>query len=295
MFTAVQTDKMRKKSSHFRTSSSLNMAVRGGLTRFARPAGSPLTAFVVCPTGCASCRTPVGASHPPWSALCGKKLALSYELFFKYGGEGGIDSLRSPCGQPTHCVRGLSNWLRQLSNPGRGFSPPWSALCEKKLALSYELFFKYGVRRRGHQRRPAPLQALRRRPLHPHPPPRRAGRRALRHAEPPVLHPLQHRRPRQPPRGRQGRQPPARHRLGVVELRLRPQQGEPLLRAPPHRPAREPLRRHEEGRRGDRPHVQPHLRAVPHRAEILHRVRTLGPTGHGFGQTLAARALEAFP
>ncbi|MDN0747764.1 hypothetical protein FCX55_23675, partial [Escherichia coli] len=42
---------------------------------------------------------------------------------FKYGGEGGIDSLRSPCGQPTHCVRGLSNWLRQLSNPGRGFSP----------------------------------------------------------------------------------------------------------------------------------------------------------------------------
>ncbi len=120
------------------------MAVRGGLTRFARPAGSPLTAFVVCPTGCASCRTPVGASPPPWSALCEKKLALSYELFFKYGGEGGIDSLRSPCGQPTHCVRGLSNWLRQLSNPGRGFSPPWSALCEKKLALSYELFFKYG-------------------------------------------------------------------------------------------------------------------------------------------------------
>ncbi len=37
----------------------------GGLTRFARPAGSPLTVFVVCPTGCASCRTPVGASHPP--------------------------------------------------------------------------------------------------------------------------------------------------------------------------------------------------------------------------------------
>ena len=65
MFTAVQTDKMRKKSSHFRTSSSLNMAVRGGLTRFARPAGSPLTAFTVCPTGCRQLSTPVGASHPP--------------------------------------------------------------------------------------------------------------------------------------------------------------------------------------------------------------------------------------
>ncbi|ESD57075.1 putative ribosomal protein [Escherichia coli 2-005-03_S3_C2] len=47
--------------------------MRGGLTRFARPAGSPLTVFVVCPTGCASCRTPVGASHPPWSAICEKK------------------------------------------------------------------------------------------------------------------------------------------------------------------------------------------------------------------------------
>ncbi|WP_222859599.1 hypothetical protein, partial [Escherichia fergusonii] len=54
------------------------------------------------------------------------------KLFLKYGGEGGIDSLRSPCGQPTHCVRGLSNWLRQLSNPGRGFSSPWCAICEKK-------------------------------------------------------------------------------------------------------------------------------------------------------------------
>ncbi len=100
MFTAVQTDKMRKKSSHFRTSSSLNMAVRGGLTRFARPAGSPLTAFVVCPTGCASCRTPVGASHPPWSALCEKKFALSYELFFKYGGEGGLTRFARPAGSP---------------------------------------------------------------------------------------------------------------------------------------------------------------------------------------------------
>ena len=64
---------MRKKSSHFRTSSSLNMAVRGG-----------------------------------------------------------IDSLRSPCGQPTHCVRGLSNWLRQLSNPGRGFSSPLECNMRKK-------------------------------------------------------------------------------------------------------------------------------------------------------------------
>ncbi len=115
------------------------------MTRFARPAGSPLTAFTVCPTGCRQLSNPGrGFSSPRCVQYTKKKPVLSYELFFKYGGEGGIDSLRSPCGQPTHCVRGLSNWLRQLSNPGRGFSPPWSALCEKKLALSYELFFKYG-------------------------------------------------------------------------------------------------------------------------------------------------------
>ena len=45
---------------------------------------------------------------------------------------GGIDSLRSPCGQPTHCVRGLSNCLRQLSNPGRGFSSPLACNMRKK-------------------------------------------------------------------------------------------------------------------------------------------------------------------
>ena len=74
-----------------------------------------------------------------------KKLALSYELFFKYGGEGGIDSLRSPCGQPTHCVRGLSNWLRQLSNPGRGFSsPPVENIKEKSPYFRTGSHLEYG-------------------------------------------------------------------------------------------------------------------------------------------------------
>ncbi|CAK7084233.1 MAG: hypothetical protein CITR_04163 [Citrobacter freundii] len=82
---------MRKKSPYLRTSSSQNMAMRGGLTRFARPSGSPLTPFAVCPTGCASSRTPVGVSHPPVDVQHAKKKpVLSYELFLKYGGEGGI-------------------------------------------------------------------------------------------------------------------------------------------------------------------------------------------------------------
>ncbi len=111
-----RTHVMRKKSPYLRTSSSLNMAVRGGLTRCARrysahPRASPLRGqrrrcskllpailsgqisrrLVNCPTGCRQLSNPVGASHPP----CGvhqakKKPVLAYELFFKYGGEGGI-------------------------------------------------------------------------------------------------------------------------------------------------------------------------------------------------------------
>ena len=67
------------------------MAVRRGLTRFARPAGSPLTAFTVCPTGCRQLSTPGrGFSSPRCVQYTKKKPVLSYELFFKYGGEGGI-------------------------------------------------------------------------------------------------------------------------------------------------------------------------------------------------------------
>ncbi len=104
------------------------MAVRGGLTRFARPAG-----------------TRSGLLIPPVCAIYEKKPVPSYELFFKDGGEGGIDSLRSPCGQPAHCVHGLSNWLSPVVEPRSGLLiPPVCAIYEKKPVPSYELFFKDG-------------------------------------------------------------------------------------------------------------------------------------------------------
>ena len=82
---------MRKKSPYLRTSSSLNMAVRRGLTRFARPACSLLAALPACPTGRASSRTPVRAFHPRQAVQhVKKKPVLAYELFLKYGGEAGI-------------------------------------------------------------------------------------------------------------------------------------------------------------------------------------------------------------
>ena len=51
------------------------MAVRRGLTRFARPAGSLFAVLSVCPTGCASSRTPVRASHPRQAVQYAKKKA----------------------------------------------------------------------------------------------------------------------------------------------------------------------------------------------------------------------------
>ena len=103
-------------------------------------------------------------------ATCEKKPVTAYGLFLKYGGEGGVDSLRSPLlgpslglapSGPTQALfknapgifvraarsqaRGLSSWLRQLSTPDRGFSSPRAVpQAKKKPVPAYELFFKYG-------------------------------------------------------------------------------------------------------------------------------------------------------
>ncbi len=90
------------------------MAVRGGLTRFARRY----------------------SAHPWASPLRGQRRRCSKTLRAFLSG------------QPAYCVRGLSNWLRQLSNPGRGFSSPRRVPhAKKKPVLAYELFLKYGGER----------------------------------------------------------------------------------------------------------------------------------------------------
>ncbi len=47
------------------------------------------------------------------------------------------------------------------------------------------------------------------------------------------------------------------------------------------RPPAQPLRRHQEGQRADGPHLQPSLPAAGDRPALLHRLRALGPAGHG--------------
>ncbi len=112
------------------------------MTRFARPAGSFLAGSSAVQMRGHICRTPVGASHSPLSADA-KKPAFSCGLFSKYGGEGGIDSLRSPCGQLPRRLVSCPDAQAHLSNPGRGFSSPLSADA-KKPAFSCGLFSKYG-------------------------------------------------------------------------------------------------------------------------------------------------------
>ena len=80
------------------------MAVRGGLTRFARRY----------------------SAHPWASPLRGQRRRCSKTL----------PAFLS--GQPAYCVRGLSNWRCQLSNPGG------CHMRKKKPVLAYELFLKYG-------------------------------------------------------------------------------------------------------------------------------------------------------
>ena len=86
-FTGVRCE----KSPYFRTSSYLEYGGEGGLTRFARPCGAArllrsrsvqLAAPVVEPRS--------GVLIPPNGEYKRKKPVLSYELFLKYGGEGGI-------------------------------------------------------------------------------------------------------------------------------------------------------------------------------------------------------------
>ncbi len=121
-----------EKSPYFRTSSSLNMAVRG-IDSLRSPCGQPAH----CVHGLSNWLSPVvdprsGLLIPPVCAIHEKKPVLSYELFFKYGGEGGLTRFARPAGSPLTAFTVCPTGCRQLSNPGRGFSSPRCVQYTKK-------------------------------------------------------------------------------------------------------------------------------------------------------------------
>ncbi len=120
------------------------MAVRGGLTRFARPCGAARSRARGLSNWLRQLSNPGrGFSSPPAENIKEKSPYLRTGSHLEYGGEGGIDSLRSPLARSR--ARGLSNWLRQLSNPGRGFSsPPAENIKEKSPYLRTGSHLEYG-------------------------------------------------------------------------------------------------------------------------------------------------------
>ena len=124
-----------KKSPHVNANSSSKDGGEGGIASLRSPSGQFVRRLTVCPTGCASCRTPVGGSHPPLAGryMRKKKPAYKCELLFEDGGEGGIDSLRSPCGQLSLrpvCPTGCASCRTQVG----GSHPPWLGAIYKERA-----------------------------------------------------------------------------------------------------------------------------------------------------------------
>ncbi len=139
---------MRKKKPAFSCELFFKYGGEGGIDSLRSPCGQPvryapslsnwLSPVVEPRSGILI--PPAGVQHAK------KKPAFSCELFFKYGGEGGIDSLRSPCGQPVRYALSLSNWLSPVVEPRSGILIPPAGVqhAKKKPAFSCELFFKYG-------------------------------------------------------------------------------------------------------------------------------------------------------
>ncbi len=112
-FSSPPVENIKEKSPYFRTGSHLEYGGEGGIDSLRSPLrGSPLTACAVCPTGCASCRTPVGGggggggggekkkrreaetgwgfSSPPVENIKEKSPYFRTGSHLEYGGEGGI-------------------------------------------------------------------------------------------------------------------------------------------------------------------------------------------------------------
>ncbi len=124
------------------------MAVRGGIDSLRSPLrGSPLAGSRSVQLALPVVEPRSGVLIPPGGChMRKKKPVLAYELFLKYGGEGGIDSLRSPLrGSPLAGSRSVQLALPVVEPRSGVLIPPGGChMRKKKPVLAYELFLKYG-------------------------------------------------------------------------------------------------------------------------------------------------------
>ncbi len=122
------------------------MAVRGGIDSLRSPLrGSPLAGSRSVQLAAPVVEPRPGVLIPPAENIKEKSPYLRTGSHLKYGGEGGLTRFARPCGAARSRARGLSNWLRQLSNPGRGFSsPPAENIKEKSPYLRTGSHLEYG-------------------------------------------------------------------------------------------------------------------------------------------------------
>ncbi len=163
---------MRKKSPYLRTGSHLEYGGEGGIDSLRSPLLGPSLGLAPAgPTQALFKNAPgvfVGAarsqarglsnwlrqlsnpgrgfSSPPVGATCEKKARTCVQaLISNMAVRGGLTRFARPCGAARSQARSLSNWLRQLSNPGRGFSsPPAENIKEKSLYLRTGSHLEYG-------------------------------------------------------------------------------------------------------------------------------------------------------
>ncbi len=124
-----------QKSPHLHASFSSNMAVRGGLTRFARPKGQPAR----CASGLSNGQLPVVEPRsevliPPAGCYMRKKSPHLHASFSSnMAVRGGLTRFARPKGQPARCASGLSNGQLPVVEPrSEVLIPPAGCYMRKK-------------------------------------------------------------------------------------------------------------------------------------------------------------------
>ncbi len=139
---------MRKKKPVLAYELFLKYGGEGGIDSLRSPLrGSPLAGSRSVQLALPVVEPRSGVLIPPGGChMRKKKPVLAYELFLKYGGEGGIDSLRSPLrGSPLAGSRSVQLALPVVEPRSGVLIPPGGChMRKKKPVLAYELFLKYG-------------------------------------------------------------------------------------------------------------------------------------------------------